>query len=121
MPSRGNQETWREAVDGDLSCEHYKAISAEEALEEIRAAASEIDPHRAEIMWAYADVMDPYGILGCAYGCIGRVFYVRNPGSDIWVAEYDLPETVRSEFFNSGRRDRAIEECVDSSGLRLPW
>ena len=63
-----------------------------------KRAGLEIDPHTAEVKWCFGYVIDPYGVhadLKDEEGCIGRVYFARNPGSDIWVAYYDLPkETV---------------------------
>jgi hypothetical protein len=65
--------------------EEWLAVRREEALR--------IDPLRAELCWSWVDILDPYGLFGATDEyCIGRVFFVRNPESKIWVESADLPE-----------------------------
>jgi hypothetical protein len=59
--------------------------------------ALKIDPATAEMTWDYADVCDPYGVNPCpGQACIGREWFVRSPGSDVWVWWGDLPEEVQN-------------------------
>ena len=64
----------------------WLAIVKEEALK--------IDPATAEVDWRYALVLDPYGVYpalpeDCQH--IGRAYFARRPGSDVWVEFGDLP------------------------------
>ena len=48
--------------------------------------------------WTYAQTLDPYGIFTeppdeCVQ--VGREYFARSPGSDIWVQFGDLPEATR--------------------------
>ena len=65
-----------------------------------RAAGKLIDPATAVMIWHWAQVLDPYGVLEDlpedAY-CIGRAYFVRGPSSDTWVEIGDLPEATRQE------------------------
>lgn len=71
----------------DLTVEQWLAIRKEAALQ--------IDPETAEVMWDYVQIMDPYGVdpdLPKEYQCIGRGYFARSPGNDVWVSFDDLPE-----------------------------
>jgi hypothetical protein len=49
-------------------------------------------------MWTYAQTLDPYGIdpdLPEELQQVGREYFARAPGSDVWVAFEDLPEATR--------------------------
>jgi hypothetical protein len=63
----------------------------------IRAeAAKHIDPTTAEVEWSYAQTLDPYGVvpeLPEEYQQVGRAYFARSPGSDVWVCFYDLEVT----------------------------
>lgn len=63
-----------------------------------REAALQIDPETAEVMCTYTNSVDPYGIYpDCPEECIGRVYFARPSGSDVWVDFNDLPDaTVRA-------------------------
>jgi hypothetical protein len=68
-----------------------------------RKAAAYIDPKTAEVWWEYGEVSDPYGIypaLPIEDICVGRNYFARSPGSDIWVWFGDLPEKVRDKLWN---------------------
>src|SRR3954447_7456002 len=71
-----------------------------------KEAARSINPATAEIFWTYGQVMDPYRIkqLSAEYDCVGRNYFARAPGSDVWVAFDDLPKSVVDEFWE--RMDR---------------
>ena len=62
-----------------------------------REAALNIDPKTAEVMWIWGQILDPYGEMTDfpeEWHCIGRLWFSRAPGSDIWVCYYDLPQEV---------------------------
>jgi hypothetical protein len=73
----------------DMTVEQWLAIRKE--------AARQIDPETAEVHWWYVQTMDPYGVdpdLPEEYQQIGRGYFARSPGSDVWVSFYDLPEAT---------------------------
>jgi len=85
--ARSTEQEW---PPEDMSCEKWLAIRREEGLK--------IDPSTAEVDWSYAQVCDPYGIdpdLPEEYDCIGRAYFARRPGSEVWVCFDDLPEKTR--------------------------
>jgi hypothetical protein len=85
-----------------------------------KAEASKIDPHTAETMDDYLDVLDPYGIRE---NCrseerrYGIVFFARNPGSDVWVAFQDLPELARDVMWRRIKAEFLNEAIPDGSAL----
>jgi hypothetical protein len=41
--------------------------------------------------------MEPYGVdpdLPKEYQCVGRGYFARSPGSDVWVSFDDLPKAI---------------------------
>ena len=95
-----------EAVDANpptdemIAMEHKKL----EWLASRKEAGRKIDPETAEFLWNWGEIGDPYALcegdpLGMYPGkgpfCIGRHYFARHPGSDIWVWEGDLPEATR--------------------------
>jgi hypothetical protein len=89
--------------DETLAVEQWLAIRKEAALQ--------IDPETAEVYWDYAQVLDPYGVepdLPEEYSCIGRAYFARSPGSDVWVCFYDLPEATREALWQRHKRSLAF-------------
>ncbi len=78
----------------ELTVEQWLAIRKEEGLE--------IDPATAEVDWNYAQTLDPYGVypeLPEEYSQVGRAYFARRPGSDIWVEFGDLPDEIREALW----------------------
>ena len=70
----------------------------DEFLAKRKEAGLLIDPETAEVSWTYAHIVDPYGIepdLHEEEKCLGRVYFARAPGSDVWVSFYDLPQATK--------------------------
>jgi hypothetical protein len=93
--------------------EHWLEIRKKEALR--------IDPETAEVAWSYAQVLDPYGVLDkwelpeeC--DCVGRAYFARAPGSDIWVEFGDLPQETRDKLWNRHRRKLAFPAGLEGPG-----
>jgi hypothetical protein len=54
--------------------------------------------------------MDPYGVdpdLPAEYWQIGREYFTRAPGSDVWVHFFDLPEATRKALTEKRARANA--------------
>jgi hypothetical protein len=80
--------------DDDKPVEQWLAIR--------KNAGLQIDPATAEVMWTYAQTLDPYGIYrDLPEECrqVGREYFARAPGSDVWVWFGDLPEATRSALW----------------------
>ena len=84
-PSKRHQHRKDLTMIDDMSVEQWLAIRKEEGLK--------IDSETAEVEWWYARVLDPYGVYPeLEESCVGREYFARAPGSDIWVCFGDLPE-----------------------------
>ena len=62
-----------------------------------QAVGLHIDPETAEVDWIYAQALDPYGNhpnLPEELQQVGREYFARSPGSDVWILFYDLPEAT---------------------------
>ena len=69
-----------------MPVEKWLAIRKEEA--------HRINPETAKVDWDWGQILDPYGVepnLPEELCCVGRNYFARNPGSDIWVSFHDLP------------------------------
>jgi hypothetical protein len=67
-----------------------------------KEAATKIDPETAEVSWEYGSVRDPYYLFEHGDDWednIGRNYFVRAPGSDMWVWDGDLPEKVHAALW----------------------
>jgi hypothetical protein len=76
--------------------------SVENLLAERKRAGCEIDPETAEVMWDYAYTLDPYGDdpdLPEEYQQVGRAYFARSPGSNVWVCFGDLPDATRDALW----------------------
>ena len=74
-------------------------------------AARKIDPETAEVHWTYGSVLDPYGIYNLGpddEDNVGRNYWARAPGSDVWVLFGDLPETTRDALWKKHARQLAF-------------
>jgi hypothetical protein len=72
-------------------------------------AALKIDPATAEVTCHYGMIMDPYGVdpdLPDELWQIGRVYFARAPGSDVWVSFDDLPDEVCTALRNRNKPPR---------------
>ena len=73
-------------------------------------AGLKIDPETAEVEWTYAQTLDPYGVyplLPEEY-CVGREYFARSPGSDVWVWFGDLPDAIRSALWEKHKSKLAF-------------
>src|SRR6266568_4916699 len=91
---RARKETDMSPTANQMTREQWLAIRKEAGLK--------IDPETAEVEWCYAQTLDPYGIdpdLPEEYQQVGREYFARSPGSDIWVSFHDLPATTRDALW----------------------
>jgi hypothetical protein len=82
-----------------------KKLSVEQWLQIRKETALVIDPQTAEITWHWRHTLDPYGVdpdLPKECRQIGREYFARSPGSDIWVSFHDLPDNVREALYTRG-------------------
>jgi hypothetical protein len=70
-------------------------------LDERKREALLIDPATAEVHWSFGQTLDPYGMISALpeeLQQVGREYFARRPGSDIWVHFGDFPDDVRKKL-----------------------
>ncbi len=78
-----------------------------------KRAGRKIDPETAEVLWKHGMTLDPYGLdPELPEYCIGRNYFARSPGSDIWVSFHDLPAATV---------DALWKKLDKEEGSALPW
>jgi hypothetical protein len=89
-------------------------MTAQELME-VRSICKEagrhIDPTTAEVDWKYGPILDPYGIgqeIPEEGRCIGRLYFARAPGSDIWVWFGDLLEATSKALWERHKQKLAF-------------
>ncbi len=95
-----------ETVD-ELTIEQWLQIRKEEGRK--------IDPDTAEVWWDWAETSDPYRVYPHPpgeYQQVGRAYFARSPGSDIWVSFGDLSDETRRRL-----RERHESESAFWAGL----
>jgi hypothetical protein len=87
-----------------------------------KEGAKHIDAATAEVDWNYTQVLDPYGIdhelseeyrLTDECDCVGRSYFARAPGSDVWVWFGDLPDATREALWRNHSRNLAFPAGLD--------
>jgi hypothetical protein len=88
----------------------------EEFMERRRQVGRKIDPETAEVTFWWRQTLDPYGLnpfLPKECDCIGREYFARSPGSDIWVSFGDLPAATCDRLWERIARDEVIDPLDD--------
>jgi hypothetical protein len=103
-------------VDDETAREQWLAVRKEAGLL--------IDPETAEVEWTYALTLDPYGIypdLPEELQQVGREYFARSPGSNVWVQFGDVPEATRDALWEKHKAKLAFpagmawkEQCARS-------
>ena len=86
-------------------------MTVEQWLATRKEAGLKIDPETAEVDWTYALTLDPYGVyrdLPEEYQQVGREYFARSPGSDIWVNFGDLSGATRDALWKKHKRKLAF-------------
>jgi hypothetical protein len=83
-----------------------------------KEAALKIDPETAEVFCKWGQVLDPYGIwdLTEEEKCIGRNYFARSRGGEVWTSFDDLPDAVRVRLWA-----RLEAGNFDDAGNELPF
>jgi len=84
-----------------MTVEQTMEQTVEQWLAIRKQAGLQIDPETAEVEWIYAQMFDPYGVKPVPeeYWCVGREYFARSPGSDVWVWFSDLPDATRDALW----------------------
>lgn len=81
----------------------------------LEIAGRQIDPETAEVCSSYGQIIDPYGVcseLHAEQDCVGRLYFARNPESEVWIEFGDLPDATRNALENR-RPDRITPTPTD--------
>jgi hypothetical protein len=93
-------------------------MTVEQWLAIRKEAGRHIDPETAEVEWTYVLILDPYGVnpdLPEEYKQVGRQYFARSPGSDVWVWFGDLPEATLSALWE--KPEKKLEFPAGSEGV----
>jgi hypothetical protein len=88
-----------------------------------REAGLKIDPETAEVRWEYGQVMDPYGVnkdLPEECWQVGRQYFARSLGSDIWVNFHDLPDDTRDALWERHQSKLAFPAGLEKLLQKMP-
>jgi hypothetical protein len=98
-----------DATEGDLFAGH-QAMRQE--------VGREIDPKTAETRSWFAETMEPYGVFAVSdeQQQLGQSYFVRAPGSNIWVCSCDLPEATYKALFERVRHQGEARETFEDKG-----
>jgi hypothetical protein len=76
-----------------------------------KAVGLQINPETAEIHWTYAQTLDPYGDdpdLPEEHWQVGREYFARSAGSDVWIWFGDLPKEVQEALWEKHKSKLAF-------------
>lgn len=99
-------------MENELTAEQWLAIR--------KKAALHIDPGTADVMWQHGQTLDPYGIypdLPKELQQVGRNYFARASGSDVWVSFDDIPDAIRNGLREKHKRKLAFH--VDLAALLI--
>ena len=97
----------REALFVDLREMVIRSQEQQEFLSIRGEAGLKIDPATAEVDWWYAQTLDPYGVdpdLPEELRQVGREYFARSPGIDVWVWFSDLPKRPKKPCGKNTRK-----------------
>ena len=124
---RPGSSTVIEALFPDIAVR--KKTDAEKAEDERwlairREEGFKIDPETAEVDWNYGLTCNPYGILDEwewpeEFHQVGREYFARSPGSDVWVHFSDLPDATREALWKRHSRKLAFPAGLEAFPLGL--
>jgi hypothetical protein len=100
-----------------------KKSNVEEWLEIRKEEGLKIDPQTAEVNWVYAQTLDPYGVdpdLPEEYQQIGREYFARSLGGNIWVHFADLPDEIREALWQRYKSKLAFPAGLGHQGRNMP-
>jgi hypothetical protein len=99
----GGDEICHAMMPGEeIASEATERSALEKWLQARRLAGLKIDPETAEVDWQYRQTLDPYGVwenLPPEAYQVGREYFARARGSDIWVWFGDLPDEVSKKLW----------------------
>jgi hypothetical protein len=101
----------------------FEEIDIQRWLASRKEAGLKINPKTDEVRWQYALTLDPYGVypdLPEEYQQVGRAYFARSPGSDIWVEFGDLPEETRDALWERHKSKLAFPAGLEELLQKMP-
>jgi hypothetical protein len=87
-----------------------------------KAVGLQIDPQTAQVKWTYEQTLDPYGDyphLPEECQQVGREYFARSPGSDLWISFGDLPKATRDALWQMHESKLAFPAGFPSDECRF--
>jgi hypothetical protein len=113
MEKRTMQDPSKDATDQQPHANDVPAVTIKlkvyQAL--LKIAGQQIDPESAEVEWTYGLTLDPYGVwpdIPEELRQVGREYFARVSGTDVWVNFGDLPEATRDALWKKHRSKLAF-------------
>ena len=106
------ESTTRRLQMSDTTDATRDPLPIEQWLQIRKEEGARIDPETAEVMWVFAQTLDPYDVvedLPTECHQVGREYFARSPGSDIWVHFHDLPDETRERILEMQRKSELEE------------
>ena len=114
-----NDSTLLTLAKRDTLIEQIEKGVVEQWLTIRKEAGQQIDPETAEVDWNYAYTLDPYGVdpdLPEELQQVGREYFARSPGSDVWVSFHDLPDATRDALWKKHKSRLAFPAGLPNFG-----
>jgi hypothetical protein len=89
-----------------------------------QAVGLHIDPETAEVEWNYAQTLDPYGDdpnLPEEHWQVGREYFARSPGSDVWIWFGDLPEATCHALWKKRMERQSMPHVANDRWDEVPF
>jgi hypothetical protein len=103
---------------------HTVTLTMQELEAWRKAAGLHIDPETAEVEWTYAQTLDPYGDdpnLPEECRQVGREYFARSPGGDVWIWFGDLPDATRNSLWEKHKTRLAFPAGLDFIPFALDY
>ena len=87
-------------------------------LDALRKAAGLQIPETAEVCWRYAQMEDPYGDgIHIPEECdqVGREYFARIPGTNVWILFRDLPDATADALFEKHKAKLMFPAGLDEA------
>jgi hypothetical protein len=87
-----------------------------------KAVGRQVDPETAEVDWVYAQTLDPYGDypdLPPEEQQVGREYFARCPGTDLWINFHDLIDATREALWEKHKRHLAFPAGLEEMHRRM--
>jgi len=98
----------------EVTVEYLKALRKE--------VGRHIDPDTAEVDWVYAQVLDPYGDgrdLPEEFQQVGRDYFARSPGSNLWIWFPDLPDATADRLLEKHEHNWPFQQDFRAPSNRV--